>query len=289
MRYFPALDRGDHTDSGSYRRPVGWEHVPPFSVLQRDREGPDRGSPGSFARLAAAVGETGASLGAIDLVSAERRTKVRDVTVLAADATHLATVVEAMRAVDGTEVCAPCPTARSCCTLAERSKRAAASASATRDDLSLVYTPGVARICRAIADDPDRVWRLTIRQNSVAVVTDGSAVLGLGNIGPEAALPVMEGKALLFADFAGSPRSRCAWRRRILMRSCAQSRTSPRSSAASTSRTSPRRTVSSSSASASGWTSRCSTTISTARRSSSSRAWSTPSASSARDWRTSGS
>ena len=72
----------------------------------------------------------------------------------------------------------------------------------TRDDLSLVYTPGVARISRAIAEDPDKVWRLTIRQNSVAVVTDGSAVLGLGNIGPEAALPVMEGKALLFADLA---------------------------------------------------------------------------------------
>jgi malate dehydrogenase (oxaloacetate-decarboxylating) len=73
----------------------------------------------------------------------------------------------------------------------------------TRDDLSMAYTPGVARICRAIADDPEKVWNLTIKQNTVAVVTDGTAVLGLGDIGPEAALPVMEGKAILFKEFAG--------------------------------------------------------------------------------------
>jgi malate dehydrogenase (oxaloacetate-decarboxylating) len=73
----------------------------------------------------------------------------------------------------------------------------------TRDDLSMAYTPGVARISMAIAKDPDAVRKLTIKRNTVAVVTDGSAVLGLGNIGPEAALPVMEGKALLFKRFAG--------------------------------------------------------------------------------------
>ena len=72
----------------------------------------------------------------------------------------------------------------------------------TRDDLSMAYTPGVARICQAIADDPSKVRNLTIKRNTVAVVTVGSAVLGLGNIGPEAALPVMEGKALLFKQFA---------------------------------------------------------------------------------------
>jgi malate dehydrogenase (oxaloacetate-decarboxylating) len=72
----------------------------------------------------------------------------------------------------------------------------------TRDDLSMAYTPGVARICQAIADDPSKVRNLTIKRNTVAVVTDGSAVLGLGNIGPHAALPVMEGKALLFKQFA---------------------------------------------------------------------------------------
>ncbi|MFM7441654.1 MAG: NADP-dependent malic enzyme, partial [Snowella sp.] len=70
-------------------------------------------------------------------------------------------------------------------------------------DLAMAYTPGVGRICRAIADDPDLVYSLTIKGNTVAVVTDGSAVLGLGNLGPEAALPVMEGKAMLFKQFAG--------------------------------------------------------------------------------------
>jgi malate dehydrogenase (oxaloacetate-decarboxylating) len=72
----------------------------------------------------------------------------------------------------------------------------------TRDDLSMAYTPGVARISMAIAKDPSAARKLTIKRNTVAVVTDGSAVLGLGNIGPEAALPVMEGKALLFKRFA---------------------------------------------------------------------------------------
>ncbi len=73
----------------------------------------------------------------------------------------------------------------------------------TRDDLSMAYTPGVARVCMAIYEDPDKVRALTIKQNSVAVVTDGTAVLGLGDIGPRAAMPVMEGKAMLFKEFAG--------------------------------------------------------------------------------------
>ena len=73
----------------------------------------------------------------------------------------------------------------------------------TRDDLSMAYTPGVARVSSAIATDPAKVWNLTIKQNTVAVVSDGTAVLGLGDIGPEAALPVMEGKAMLFKEFGG--------------------------------------------------------------------------------------
>ncbi len=73
----------------------------------------------------------------------------------------------------------------------------------TRDDLSMAYTPGVARVCLAIKDDPSRAFTLTIKQNAVAVVTDGTAVLGLGDIGPEAAMPVMEGKAMLFKELAG--------------------------------------------------------------------------------------
>ena len=73
----------------------------------------------------------------------------------------------------------------------------------TRDDLSMAYTPGVARVCEAIADERDAVWNLTVKRNTVAVVTDGTAVLGLGDIGPEAAIPVMEGKAILFKEFGG--------------------------------------------------------------------------------------
>ena len=73
----------------------------------------------------------------------------------------------------------------------------------TRDDLSMAYTPGVARVSRAIHEDPESAWALTIKGNTVAVVSDGTAVLGLGNIGPEAAMPVMEGKAMLFKELAG--------------------------------------------------------------------------------------
>ena len=73
----------------------------------------------------------------------------------------------------------------------------------TRDDLSMAYTPGVARVSLAIAQDPSAAWALTIKSNTVAVVSDGTAVLGLGDIGPEAAMPVMEGKAMLFKEFAG--------------------------------------------------------------------------------------
>src|SRR5213076_1315196 len=73
----------------------------------------------------------------------------------------------------------------------------------TRDDLSMVYTPGVARVCLAIADDPDKAFQYTIKRNTVAFVSDGSAVLGLGDIGPRAAMPVMEGKCCLFKEFAG--------------------------------------------------------------------------------------
>ena len=73
----------------------------------------------------------------------------------------------------------------------------------TRDDLSMAYTPGVARVCMAIHDDRDKAFQYTIKRNTVAVVSDGSAVLGLGDIGPEAAMPVMEGKCMLFKEFAG--------------------------------------------------------------------------------------
>jgi malate dehydrogenase (oxaloacetate-decarboxylating) len=157
-------------------------------------------SPGTFARLAAAIGETGASLGAIDIVRVEKGTKVRDVTILAADAGHLDQVVERVRHVDGVDV-VHASDRTLLMHLGGKIEIVPRSPVKSRDDLSMAYTPGVARVSRAIADDPTRVWSLTTKQHMIAVVTDGSAVLGLGDIGPEAALPVMEGKAMLFKEF----------------------------------------------------------------------------------------
>jgi malate dehydrogenase (oxaloacetate-decarboxylating) len=158
--------------------------------------------PGSFGRLATAIGEAGGSLGAIDLVRVEGTVKVRDVTVEATDATHIEQIVEAVRGVDGVEV-DHVSDRTFLLHLGGKLRVDPKTPIRTRDDLSMAYTPGVARICRAIADDPAKVWNLTVKQNAVAVVTDGTAVLGLGDIGPEAALPVMEGKAALFKEFGG--------------------------------------------------------------------------------------
>jgi malate dehydrogenase (oxaloacetate-decarboxylating) len=158
--------------------------------------------PGTFGRLADAIGEAGGLLGAIDLVRAEGGTKVRDVTVLAGDAVHLDRIAEAVRGVAGVELVNVSD--RTFLThLGGKIEIALKTPLKTRDDLSMAYTPGVARVSMAIADDPAKVWNLTIKQNTIAVVTDGTAVLGLGDIGPEAALPVMEGKAMLFKEFGG--------------------------------------------------------------------------------------
>ncbi len=158
--------------------------------------------PGSFARLAQAIGDAGGSLGAIDLVRVEGETKIRDVTVNASDTEHLERIVEAVRAIDGIEV-EHVSDRTFLMHLGGKIEMRSKVPVKTRDDLSMAYTPGVARICQAIAADPTAAWNLTIKQNTVAVVSDGTAVLGLGDIGPEAAMPVMEGKALLFKEFGG--------------------------------------------------------------------------------------
>jgi malate dehydrogenase (oxaloacetate-decarboxylating) len=159
-------------------------------------------TPGAFARFASAIGETGASLGAIDLVRVDRGTKTRDVAVLASDAEHLQQVVAAVRGVDGVRVL-EVSDRTFLMHLGGKIEVVPRISIKTRDDLSMAYTPGVARVSRAIADDPQKVWTLTTKRHMVAVVTDGSAVLGLGDIGPAAALPVMEGKAMLFKEFGG--------------------------------------------------------------------------------------
>ena len=158
--------------------------------------------PGSFARVAQAIGDAGGSLGAIDLVRADGGTKVRDVTVEASDADHLERIVAAVRAVDGVEV-EHVSDRTFLLHLGGKLEMRSKTPIRTRDDLSMAYTPGVARICMAIAQDRDAAWNLTVKRNSVAVVSDGTAVLGLGDIGPEAAMPVMEGKAALFKEFGG--------------------------------------------------------------------------------------
>jgi malate dehydrogenase (oxaloacetate-decarboxylating) len=156
--------------------------------------------PGVFAALAAAVGEAGGLLGAIDIVRVGRGHKVRDVTFLAADATHLERILAAVREVHGIEI-EHVSDRTFLAHLGGKLEVTPRMPLKTRDDLSIAYTPGVGRVSSAIAEDPSKVWSLTIKQNTVAVVTDGTAVLGLGDIGPEAALPVMEGKAVLFKEF----------------------------------------------------------------------------------------
>ncbi|HZR94307.1 MAG TPA: malic enzyme-like NAD(P)-binding protein [Gaiellaceae bacterium] len=157
--------------------------------------------PGAFARLASTIGETGGLLGAIDLVRVEKQTKIRDVNVLADDELHLHEIVDAVRDVEGVDVLRVSDRTF-LAHLGGKIEVVPRTPLKSREDLSMVYTPGVARVSRAIADDPAAVWNLTIKKNTVAVVTDGTAVLGLGDIGPSAALPVMEGKAVLFKEFA---------------------------------------------------------------------------------------
>ncbi|HEX5332180.1 MAG TPA: NAD-dependent malic enzyme [Cellulomonas sp.] len=159
-------------------------------------------SPGTLGRLTTVLGAAGANIGSVDVVSRGRHTLVRDIQVFCRDEAHGTQVMAAARTVAGTTVASV--TDR---TFAlhqggkiEITPRFALDA---REDLSIAYTPGVGRISSAIAQEPELVWDLTIKRNSVAVLTDGSAVLGLGDLGPCAALPVMEGKAMLFKQFAG--------------------------------------------------------------------------------------
>ena len=175
-------------------------HVSPsFSATLRLRL---EDAPGTFARVAEAIGEAGGSLGAIDIVRVERDHKVRDVTVSATNEAHLHRIAEAAHAVEGVEVLR-ISDRTFLMHLGGKIEIASKVPLKTRDDLSMAYTPGVARVSQAIADDRSAAWNLTIKQNTVAVVSDGTAVLGLGDIGPEAAMPVMEGKALLFKEFGG--------------------------------------------------------------------------------------
>lgn len=157
---------------------------------------------GMLAQVTQAIATAGGNLEDVHLLERTRKSVVREITVDAFSSEHAAQIVEAVKAIDHVQILkVEDRTFR----LHQGGKIEVVSRIAVRnqDDLAMAYTPGVGRVCKAIAAEPHRVYDLTIKQNTVAIVTDGSAVLGLGNLGPEGALPVMEGKALLFKEFAG--------------------------------------------------------------------------------------
>ena len=161
-------------------------------------------TPGMLGRILTRIGEVGGSIGAVDMVRVEDKGRVliRDITVDCSSEEHAEQVRHALDAMDGVTVAAVSDRVF----LAHLGGKITTHSKLplkTRDDLSIAYTPGVARICWAIAKDKAVSHKLTIRKNTVAVVSDGSAILGIGNLGPEAAMPVMEGKAQLFKEFGG--------------------------------------------------------------------------------------
>jgi malate dehydrogenase (oxaloacetate-decarboxylating) len=157
---------------------------------------------GMLASIVQTIGAAGGDMGTVDILSADSKTMARDMTVQARDEQHVEEIVASVRALKDVKVVH----------FSDRVFQLHAGGKITtqskvpltsRDTLSMAYTPGVARVCMAIAADRDKAYQLTIKGNSVAVVSDGTAVLGLGDIGPEGAMPVMEGKAMLFKEFGG--------------------------------------------------------------------------------------
>src|SRR5215216_649639 len=147
---------------------------------------------GALGKILTTIGDADGMVGAVDIVRMRQDRTTRDITVNARDSEHGQQVVQVVNVSDRTFLMH----------LGGKIEIRSKLQIRTRDDLSMVYTPGVARVCRAIASDPERAFNLTVKRNMVAVVSDGTAVLGLGDIGPRAAMPVMEGKAALFKQFA---------------------------------------------------------------------------------------
>jgi malate dehydrogenase (oxaloacetate-decarboxylating) len=156
---------------------------------------------GVLGEVTSAIGAAGGAIGAVDIVQSHEHQVVRDIAVDARSTEHWDEIIDAVTALEGVELLF----------WTDRTFKMHEGGKITqlnkhpltsRDDLSMAYTPGVARVCQAIHEDPELAFRYTIKRNHVAVVTDGSAVLGLGDIGPLAAMPVMEGKAMLLKEFA---------------------------------------------------------------------------------------
>ena len=156
---------------------------------------------GMLGRVTSTIGEAGGSIGAVDLVSIRRNIVTRDITFFSVSEEAGEEIVRKLRSLKDVRVI----NASDRILLLHLGGKIEVQGKVplkTRDELAIAYTPGVAKVSLAIYQDPKAAWALTSKRNTVAVVTDGTAVLGLGDIGPAAALPVMEGKALLFKEFA---------------------------------------------------------------------------------------
>ena len=158
--------------------------------------------PGKLGEITTAIGKAGGDIEAVDIVQVGKDLLIRDITVNAASESHDQEIIRAVRDIDGVDV-VNVSDRTFLIHLGGKIEVVSKIPLKTRSDLSMAYTPGVARVCEAIHKDPEKVFNLTIKKNTVAVVTDGTAVLGLGDIGPAAAMPVMEGKCQLFKEFAG--------------------------------------------------------------------------------------
>jgi malate dehydrogenase (oxaloacetate-decarboxylating) len=156
---------------------------------------------GTLSKVTAAITKVGGAIVAVDTVEAGGDGTIREITIDCESQDHRGRVIKAVQSVQEAKLV---ETTDRTFELHRRGKiyTGLSSALKTRDDLSMAYTPGVARVCTAIAENRQKAFKYTIKANTVAVVTDGTAVLGLGDIGPEAAMPVMEGKAMLFKEFA---------------------------------------------------------------------------------------
>ena len=171
---------------------------PGYSILMRLEI---LSKPGMLGKVTLAIGKAGGDIGAIDIIEFGKGTVIRDVAVDVSDVETGQRVVEEVKKVRGVRVL----------NVTDRTFRIHQGGKIevknkislnTREELSMVYTPGVARICMAIHEDREKAYDFTIKKNTIAIVTDGTAVLGLGDIGPQAALPVMEGKAMLLRLFS---------------------------------------------------------------------------------------
>ncbi|MCJ8329422.1 MAG: NAD-dependent malic enzyme [Lentisphaeria bacterium] len=159
-------------------------------------------SPGGLAKVATRIAELGGNIGAIDIINVENGLIVRDVAVNTSGEEHADQIVDAIKEIDAITV-VNVSDRTFLLHLGGKLEVISKIPIKTRDELSMAYTPGVAKVCMAIHKDEKKAFNLTIKKNTIAIVSDGTAVLGLGDIGPYAAMPVMEGKAMLLKDFAG--------------------------------------------------------------------------------------